>query len=275
MRQLTERPALRAFLRGGPGWRNLGTLAKWTRLLAGGVAFAGLAATTADGASPDLDGAKLTQQSREYHMTVELPDGNVDLTSTMTWAKASREGREVWQVSIINDSSLGRMVEQVFLRRADLHPLHRSVEQGEVRLAMDYLDGAVRGTASFPDGQVVPIDVALTENTVGHVESAMAVLPLAPEFAIALSTFEPTMQMERHWEVRVAGVEALETALGVIETYRIELTDAEAPGAPGLYWVTQASPHHTVKSASTLPDMFGGGQVTAMLQSVSRAVAAP
>ena len=228
------------------------------------------AATMVAAANPAFDGTKLTEQSRVYEMTVELPDETVALTATTTWTKAHRDGRDVWHITTVNDSSLDRMVEDIFLDQTDLSPLQRLVQQGEAQLDMSYVDGAVRGTGSFADGQQVPIDVALSGSVVGHIDSAIAVLPLAPGFEVVLTTFEPTLQMERQWRVAVAASEPVDTALGMIETYRLELSDPAAPGAPGVYWVTRAAPHHTVKSTSTLPDAFGGGGVTAVLTAVSR-----
>ena len=219
-------------------------------------------------ANPVLDGTKLTEQTRTYRMTVELPDETVDMTTSTAWSRATYEGRDVWLVHLVNDSSLGRMVEDIYLQRDDLRPLHRSVVQAGVRLAMDYTDSAVQGHASFPDGQEAPIDIPLSAPAVGHMESALAVLPLTPGFTVELTTFEPTMQMERRWRVVVTQPESTVTRAGTIETYRLELNDPESTGAPGLYWVTRSPPHHTVQSRTTLPDTFGGGEVNVMLHEV-------
>lgn len=228
----------------------------------------GLIVAASTAANPALDGAKLTEQTRTYRMTVELPDTTVDMTTSTAWSRATRDGQDVWVVNLVNDSSLGRMVEDIYLRRDDLRPLHRTVEQAGVRLAVDYTDGAVQGQASFPDGQDMPIDVPLSAPAVGHMESALAVLPLAPGFRVDLTTFEPTMQMERHWRVVVKQDETTTTPAGTFETYRLEVNDPESTGTPGLYWVTRSPPHHTVQSRTTLPDTFGGGEVNVMLEEV-------
>ena len=239
------------------------------RLLSKPIAVAVTIAWSA-AANPALDGASLTEQTRTYRMTVELPDGTVDMTASSAWSRATRDGQEVWLVHQVNDSSLGRMVEDIYLRRDDLRPLHRYVEQAGVRLAMDYTISAVQGTASFPDGQEVPIDVPLSAPAVGHLESALAVLPLTPGFTVEFTTFEPTMQMERRWRVVVTQEESIATPAGTVETYRLELNDPESTGAPGLYWVTLSRPHHTVQSRTTLPDTFGGGEVNVMLDEVDK-----
>ena len=229
------------------------------------VAFIGAASAVTN---PALDGAKLTEQTSTYRMTVELPDGTVDMTASASWSRANRDGQDVWLVHLVNDSSLGRMVEDIYLRRDDLRPLHRTVEQAGVRLAMDYTDGAVQGQASFPDGQEVPIDIPLSAPAIGHMESALAVLPLSPGFTVELTTFEPTMQMERRWRVVVTRTETTATPAGTFDTYRLEINDPESKGAPGLYWVTRSPPHHMVQSRTTLPDTFGGGEVNVMLDGV-------
>lgn len=227
-----------------------------------------VAFTIAAVADPALDGAKLTEQTRTYRMTVELPDGTVDMTTSAAWSRATRGGQDVWLVNLVNDSSLGRMVEAIYLRNSDLRPLHRTVEQAGVRLAMDYTDDAVQGHASFPDGPDVAIDVPLSAPAIGHMESALAVLPLSPGFTIELTTFEPTMQMERRWRVVVTQTETTATPAGTFETYRLEINDPQSTGAPGLYWVTHSPPHHTVRSRTNLPDTFGGGEVNVLLAGV-------
>ena len=228
-----------------------------------------VALTFAAAANPALDGEKLTEQTRTYRMTVELPDETVDMTTSTSWSRATRDGQDVWLVNLVNDSSLGRMVEAIYLGGSDLRPLRRTVEQAGVRLEMDYTDDAVQGHASFPDGQDVPIDVPLSTPAIGHMESALAVLPLAPGFTVELTTFEPTMQMERRWRVVVAEGETTATPAGTFETYRLEINDPVSTGAPGLYWVTRSPPHHTVQSRTTLPDTFGGGEVNVMLDGVT------
>lgn len=224
--------------------------------------------TVAVAANPALDGTKLTEQTRTYRTTVELPDGTVDMTTSTSWSRATRDGQDVWLVNLVNDSTLGRMVEAIYLEDGDLRPSHRTVEQAGVRLAMDYADGAVQGHASFPDGRDVPIDVPLSAPAIGHMESALAVLPLSPGFTVELTTFEPTMQMERRWRVVVTQTETTATPAGTFETYRLEINDPQSTGAPGLYWVTRSPPHHTVQSRTTLPDTFGGGEVNVMLSGV-------
>lgn len=236
------------------------------RLLSLTPAFA--VAVSAAAAGPALDGAKLTEQTRTYRMTVELPDGPADMTTSTSWRRATQDGHDVWRVHVVNDSSLGRMVEEIDLLRDDLRPLQRAVEQAGVRLAMHYTDSAVHGEASFPDGRHVPIDVPLSAPAVGHMESALAVLPLTLGFMVEFTTFEPTMQMERRWRVVVTQTESTATPAGTFATYRLEINDPQSSGAPGLYWVTRTPPHHTVQSRTTVPDTFGGGEVNVMLSGV-------
>ena len=248
--------------------RNLSRLSTFGALKASSPPIVAIIMASSAIANPALDGAKLTEQTRTYRMTVELPDETVEMTASAAWSRATRHGQDVWLVHLVNDSSLGRMVENIYLRRDDLRPLHRGVEQAGVRLSMDYTDSAVQGMASFPDGQEAPIDIPLSAPAIGHMESALAVLPLSPGFTVELTTFEPTMQMERRWRVVVTDVDSTATQAGAIETYRLELNDPESTGAPGLYWVTRSAPHHTVQSRTTLPDTFGGGEVNVLLDRV-------
>ena len=221
-------------------------------------------------------GGGLTEQVRTYAMTVELEDKDIAMVRRVSWTRVEEDGEDAWRVSTEHESSdLARSVDTIHLAAEDLRPIRRYISQGNTRVRLHYNDDMVRGKAWLQDGSVVPIEVGLDAPTVGDVAAAMTTLPLAPGYATTLISFDPTLVVVRRWKIEASDVEVIETPLGPVRTYPLELSDADRPGGSGLYWVTEESPHHVVMSESRLPTSFGGGRETVVLESVSPAPTAP
>lgn len=215
-------------------------------------------------------GGGLTEQVRTYDLTVELENQEVTMIRRVSWKRVQEAGQDAWRVSTEHGSSdLARSVDTIHLAAEDLRPLRRYISQGNTRIRLHYSDRMVRGTAWLEDGSEVPIEVNFDTQIVGDVFTAMATLPIMPGYTTILDTFDPTLVSVRRWKIVAGEVEVIETPLGPMRTYPIELSDADRPGGAALYWVTEDSPHHLVRSESNLPGSYGGGLQTVMLESVS------
>ena len=215
-------------------------------------------------------GGGLTEQVRTYAMTVELENQEITMLRRVSWKRVEEAGQNAWRVSTEHESSdLSRSVDTVHLAAEDMRPLRRYISQGNARTRLRYSDDAVHGKVWLEDGSEVPIEVDLDTPIVGDVPTAMATLPIAPGYATTLNSFDPTLVSVRRWKIVAGDVEVIETPLGPMRTYPIELSDADRPGGSALYWVTEDSPHHVVKSESILPSSYGGGSQTVLLESVS------
>ena len=215
-------------------------------------------------------GGGLTEQVRTYAMTVELEEQDIAMVRRVSWTRVEEDGEDAWRVSTEHQSSdLARSVDTIHLAAEDMRPIRRYISQGNTRVRLHYSDDMVRGKAWLQDGRVVPIEVDLDAPTVGDVAVAMATLPIAPGYTRILSSFDPTLVSVRRWKIAASIIEVIETPLGPMRTYPLEVSDADQPGGSALYWVTEDAPHHLVMSESRLPDSFGGGLETVVLQSVS------
>ena len=225
-----------------------------------------------ESARPRLDGSELTEATYAYDLKLDMPDRLIEVASTVAWAKATRNDQEVWRVTTTNESELGTSVDTLYLGAADLRPLYRTIEEGPLRLALDYAIDVIKGTVTMPEDEQVPIDVPLNRPVVGHLETALSVMPIEPGFDVRLRNFDPMLNKLRHWAVTVVDAETVTTPTGSIDAYRVELRDAEdSAGEPGIYWLSQTAPHRIVKSESTLPTAVGGGSMSLILTSKSGA----
>ena len=216
-------------------------------------------------------GGGLTEQVRTYAMTVELTDREISMTRRVSWTRVEEAGQDAWRVSTEHESSdLARSVDTIYLAADDLRPLRRHIGQGNRRTQLHYGDDEVRGKTWFEDGSVAPIGAELDAPSVGDVVAAMTTLPIVHGYSTILNSFDPIMESVRRWKIVAGEVEVIETPLGPVRTYPLEVSDADQPGGSALYWVTEHSPHHLVRSESNLPDSYGGGLETVILESVSR-----
>ena len=215
-------------------------------------------------------GGGLAEQIRTYDMTVELEGETLSMVRRTTWTRVEEEGIDAWRVSIEHDSE-GRpsSVDTIHLAADDLRPLRRYIQQGDLRIRLHYTNDAVRGRVWLPDGNEQPIEASLDVPTIGDVPTAIAQSPIAPGYTTTFTAFDPTLIAVRRFKISTGEVETIETPLGPIETYPIELGDADRPGRSALYWVATEAPHHIVMSESELPDSFGGGLEITTIKSVS------
>ena len=107
------------------------------------------------------------------------------------------------------------------------------------------------------------IDLELPSPVIGHLETALATMPLEAGFTATVPVFNPSMQNVQRMQLAVDGVESVETPAGTFETYL--LTANSEDGTSGKMWVTQSAPHVTVKTDAGMPM---GGRMVAVLKSM-------
>ena len=136
---------------------------------------------------------------------------------------------------------------------------------GPVRVTLDFSDTVVTGEMLMPGGNATPVNVALDGPVVGHLETALAAMPLADGFRTQVHAFQPGTGSVQVLNVVVGPAESVETAAGNFETFRLDLNGDD--GATGKIWVTQDKPHRAVKVEQTQPAM-GGAKVASVLTAV-------
>ncbi len=214
--------------------------------------------------------AGLTEQVRIYDMTVELDDQELVMVRRYSWTRVEEDGHDAWRVTIEHEAqNLPSSIDTIHLAVEDLRPLRRYIKQGDMRTRLHYTKDKVQGSTWLADGSEIPIEVTLAMPIIGDVPTAIAELPITPGYTTVLNAFDRALVAVRRYKIVAGDLEMVETPLGAIESYPLELSDADRPGRAALYWVTRDAPHHIVKSESELPDQFGGGQEIATVKSVS------
>ena len=169
----------------------------------------------------------------------------------------------VWRIATVVDTPAGAASDTVLLRKGDLGPVQRVIEQGGATITLNFGEGRISGTAEVPGGGAMDIDLEIASPVIGHLETALATMPLEPEFTATVPVFVPAMQNVQRMQLAVDGAESLETPAGTFETYRVTFNAED--GSSGKMWLTQSTPHVSVKSDYGMPM---GGRMVAVLKSM-------
>lgn len=210
---------------------------------------------------PRLDASRIEPLHLEYRSDVSIGGQELDVTSEVEVSRATREGRPVWRIEARSSSPMGRAVDVSELDAASLAPLTRRIEQGPVRVALDYADGGVTGTLGLPTGEV-PVDIPLEAPVMGSdtaLELTLAALPLESGYGTTLRTFDVQTQKMRVWRVEVLGQETIEVPAGSFEAWEVRLLPIDGEGGETTLWISSGGAPRTVKKRFVFPPSLGGG----------------
>ena len=215
-----------------------------------------------------LDGSTLQPAALTYRITMEMAGQSMAMDTSVERSKTTHNDEEVWRVATTVETPMGPVSDVAFLRIDDLRPVHRDIDQGAVSMSLDFTDNAITGTVTTPGGNTMDVDMSIEGPVLGHMEAALAVMPLEPGFKTRVKVFEPNMQQLQQINLEVVAAESVETTAGTFDVYRLDIASPDGTGISGKTWVTQAKPHLAVKSEASLPPMSGGGTMVTELTSM-------
>jgi hypothetical protein len=191
----------------------------------------------------------------------------IDLESTRTLTRGELDGRPVWRLSTLsNSSAMGQQSDVFELDAETLRPLRRTFVQGPVALDLAYDDAGIKGSFRM-QGQEMPIDANLDAPVLAGIpgdpvlEAVISALPLAEGYATAIRTFNVQTQQVRLWQLEVAAREQVEVTAGAFECFKVTLTDLDGEGGESTFWFTTDAPRVTVRADILLPPAMRGGQL--------------
>ncbi|MYA15767.1 MAG: S9 family peptidase [Gammaproteobacteria bacterium] len=215
-----------------------------------------------------LDGSTLQAATLTYQITMEMAGQSMTMDTSVERSRTTYNDEEVWRVATKVEFPMGQATDVAYLQVDSLRPVHRTIEQGPRTMALDFADDAITGAVTMPGGNTMDIDIPIEGTILGHLETALAVMPLEPGFKTGVLVFDPNMQQVQKLNIAVVAGESVETAAGTFEAYQLDVASADGSGISGKSWVTQANPHLAVKSEAILPPMAGGGTMVTELISV-------
>ena len=211
-------------------------------------------------------GATLRTGSAEYAQTIETQGRRIDASSTVTVSEATLSGKPVWVVVEAAQSPMGAATDTVWLDRATLLPVKRSVHQGPVTVSLDFAADAVKGSIQAGPQQM-PVDAKLTGPVAipgAPLNAALAAASLQPGTTATIDVFDVLASKVSMYQVRVGPAESVTVPAGTFQAVKVELVPEG--GQNVTVWIEQAAPRRVVKSVTQLPPAAGGGTVTAELR---------
>ncbi|MYE24289.1 MAG: S9 family peptidase [Gammaproteobacteria bacterium] len=211
-----------------------------------------------------LDGTTLSPVTLTYEVTMQAGGQSMAMTSTTARTRATHDDEEAWRVETTLESPMGIATDTVLLRVSDLTPVLRTIQQGPMTATIYFAEGAITGEMLM-SGTSTPFEVPVDGPVVGHLETALAAMPLAEGFQTQVRTFQPGMGNTQLLNLSLVGTETVETPAGSFDTYRVDLQGDD--GSSGSMWVTEQQPHRGIKAEMVLPAM-GGASATTVLTKV-------
>ncbi len=226
------------------------------------------AASTAELSMPDAD--RVNPSVSSYTTTMSLGGQEIEVTSTVTVSRETKDGNELWQVVSDDRSPMGSSKDVVLLDPTTLLPIKRIAEQGPATVTMSYAADSISGGIDM-QGQQMPIEVDLEAPVAGDgaaLDLYLAGLDLEPGDEAFLRTFDLMSQKVRLWSLEVAGAETVEVPAGAYEAMKLVIEPLDDAGGGQTTWVATEAPHLVVRAVKTLPAQLGGGTATSVLTAV-------
>lgn len=217
----------------------------------------------ADGAALRADGSRVAASTLRYRISVAVGGEEYAFHSNVERSRQSWNGAPVWRVETRAQAPAGDLVDTVYLREADLVPVHRTVQVGQGRVVLDVGSDGVSGVIAEPGADDQLVAIPSKGPVVGHLATALAGAALAPGFEARFRTLDLQRQQVHEWRATLSGVESVEVPAGRFGTYRLELVDLDGDGLAGTVWMTRERPHRMVRSELT--GGAAGGRIVAAL----------
>ncbi|HUV35339.1 MAG TPA: S9 family peptidase [Patescibacteria group bacterium] len=216
---------------------------------------------------PKVDTALLKPMTLNYKATVTRAGQEIAVDITRTYEQATENGRDVWRTTTTQTSPEGTATDVFLVDRTTLLPIHRSVEQGQIAVEMEYTPETVTGTISMGP-QVMPINTTLEAPVFGGdtaMEIALEALPLTSGYKTTLRVFELITQRSRTMLLEVTGMEDVTVPAGSFEAYKVELKPLDGELGGGTLFISEKDPRCIVRGTIQLPAAMGGGTATSEL----------
>ncbi|MCS6808660.1 MAG: prolyl oligopeptidase family serine peptidase [Bacteroidota bacterium] len=197
-----------------------------------------------------------------YKVSVEVGSRKFETTKTVEIRDAGKH----WNIVELSQSPMGTATDEGEVMKGTLLPVRRSVNQGPVKIKLDYTATAIKGTMESPMGTMnidKTINASLFADGTGT-SAVLATLPLAEGYTTMLQNFDIMSQSLKQFELKVAGVENVSVPAGTFDAYRLEIVPANGEAGSSTIWIANEG-YKVVKERQVLPQMNGAIVVAELL----------
>jgi dipeptidyl aminopeptidase/acylaminoacyl peptidase len=204
---------------------------------------------------------ELKPSTRKYGATLAL--GSQELQLRLTLGISEQDG--VFVVTEMVDSAMGQMVDTVSMEKSTLLPSRRSMRQGPLTVELEFRDGHATGQMDM-GGQKQSVEADLGGAVFADGAGALDVigcLPLEDGYREVFRNFDLDKLKVKLMQLEVSGSETVSVPAGEFDTYKVELTSAEAGPDRTTAWI--AKDKRVPVKFSTVLTAAGGALMTAEL----------
>ena len=207
--------------------------------------------------TPVLD---LQDGKADYKMMIKM--GTQEIPMEVTQQIEEIDGH--WVVTQSATTPMGDMFDQFTLAKGSLQPMSRKVEQGPMKVSLEYGDEAITGTMSM-NGSDQPLTIAIENDLFADgaaLYETLARLELSDGFNAVYRIFDLQMQKVRPFEMEVVALENVDVPAGSYEAYKVAIKPLDDNPGEATVWLSADTANPClVKSSTTMPQM-GGATMT-------------
>ena len=188
------------------------------------------------------------------------------MTTVRKISSATRDGRRAWRVADVTTGAIGKGTDTVDIDAATGLTLHRSAQQGNGFLELEFTPEGIYGGMAR-NGKQVPVQVQYAGPVVSDnagIDVAICTLPLGEGYRTLLTMFDSSNWKVREMGVAVTGKEKVTTPAGTFDALVVDVKPRDGGGGKQTYWITPGS-RRIVRNVAEIPPSMGGGIVTTEL----------
>ncbi len=197
-----------------------------------------------------------------YKITAEFGSRKFEMTKTTEITDAGAN----WKITESSQSPMGTMLDEAEVVKGTLAPVKRRMNQGQMKMSLDYTATTVKGTVDSPMGNL-NIDKKLEDGLFADgtgTSAILATLPLAEGYKITFNNFDMMSQGIKQMELSVVGMEEITVPAGKFMTYKVEIKPVSGDAGGSMMWVSKEGAK-VVKERQSIPQM-NGAVITSELQ---------
>ena len=200
---------------------------------------------------------EMTLQPREdkYKVTIEMAGQslNMDMSTTIV------EEGDALVISDKLSSPMGNMADVTYLDKKTLQPIKREVEQGIVKMNINYSEKLISGDIMMPNGKQVlnkELQGAVFAEGAGS-KNVLACLPLKMGYETTFRNFDIQKEEIKLMQLEVIAEEEVTIDAGTFDTFKVALKPANGDPGSTTIWVTTDKNRIPVMTSSVVPEMGG------------------
>lgn len=198
----------------------------------------------------------LKADKAEYKVEIDMMGQKIP----MSVSREVKEDGDKWVIADNATFSMGKIVDINTVYKKSLKPAQRQMEQGPVKIKVNYTEGGVDATYDM-NGQAQNSNIKITDELIADgagLDLLLGAADLKENLTSTYKVFDPQTKEVKTWVMSCTKKEKISIQSVDFECFVVETKDAENANQKTTYWISSG---RMVKSESIVPQM-GNAKVT-------------